>query len=139
VTDFQSRAGLAGATLTARRAARTIVLGTFAVTLACGILMRLLDHNDFPTLGKALWWAIQTVTTVGYGDAVPASATGQVIASILMVVGIAFVTVLTASVTAAFVESARRRSGDDPRVLFAQRLDDLDARLDRIESLLTQR
>jgi len=39
---------------------------TLLVTLASGVAMRLIDPEEFPTIGRGLWWAAQTVTTVGY-------------------------------------------------------------------------
>ena len=38
--------------------------------------MRLIDEDEFPTIGLALWWSVQTVTTVGYGDVTPQNARG---------------------------------------------------------------
>jgi len=128
-----------GEPINARHAARAIVFGTFAITLVCGLLMRFLDRDEFPTLGRAMWWSIQTVTTVGYGDVVPEDTVGRVIGAFLMVFGIAFLSVLTAAVTAAFVESARRRIGEDPRAQLPQRLDEVNARLERIAAQLTKR
>lgn len=101
--------------LTARRAARMIAAFTLAATLAGGTLAWLIDRDDFPTLGTGLWWALQTVTTVGYGDVTPSHTEGRVIATIVMLAGIAFLAIITASITATFVENARERytkSGD---------------------------
>jgi voltage-gated potassium channel len=126
-------------TLTARRAGVAIGLTTAAVTLAGAVLVWLRDRDEFATLGVALWSAVQTVTTVGYGDVSPRDTTGRVIGAVVMLAGIGFVTVVTATITAAFVESARRRLGppaDDP-VLAALR--ELSARLDRIENRLDDR
>ena len=58
------------------------------------------DRNDFHSLGAAIWWALQTVTTVGYGDVVPRSTGGRVIGAIVMLSGIGFHTIITAAVTA---------------------------------------
>jgi len=90
---------------------------TSVVTVIAGLLMRLTDPHTFPNIGLGLWWAIQTTTTVGYGDLVPASVAGRIIAAFVMVVGIAFITVSTAAITSAFLEAARRRratEGDNP-------------------------
>ncbi len=69
----------------------------------------MLDHREYPTIGRGLWFALQTVTTVGYGDVTPARTEGRVIAAVLMLTAIGFLAVITASVTAALVESGRRR------------------------------
>jgi voltage-gated potassium channel len=52
-------------------------------------------------------WAVVTVTTVGYGDAVPHSVEGQIVAMVVMLVGIGFLSVLTASIASVFVKSDR--------------------------------
>ena len=61
------------------------------------------------TSGWGLWWAVQTVTTVGYGDTVPQTLAGRALATLVMLTGIGFISVVTAAITAAFIESARRR------------------------------
>jgi voltage-gated potassium channel len=130
---------LAGRTLTARRAGVAIGLTTLVVTMAGAVLVWLVDRDEFGTLGDAAWWAVQTVTTVGYGDITPRDPTGRVIAAVVMLAGIGFVTVVTAAITAAFVEGARRRLGaraDDP---VTTALADVNARLDRIERRLDER
>lgn len=66
--------------LTARRAAGIIAAYTVLVTVVGGILERVLDHQEYPTIGKGLWLALQTVTTVGYGDVTPQRSVGRFIA-----------------------------------------------------------
>ena len=95
--------------LTPRRAALIIAGYTVVVTFAGGLVAWLTDRKDFHSLGAGLWWALQTITTVGYGDVVPSSGTGRVIGAFVMISGIAFLTVITAAVTAALIEAARRR------------------------------
>jgi voltage-gated potassium channel len=120
--------------LTARRAGLIIAATTLVVALAGGLLIRVFDREDFPSAGSGLWWAVQTVTTVGYGDHVPTSSGGRTIAVLVMVTGIGFMSVVTASITAIFVESARRRRlGQD-----AVTLDHIAARLDQIEERLQE-
>jgi hypothetical protein len=94
---------------TPRRAALQIAGATIVIALSGGILARLLDRKDFPTIGTALWWSVQTVTTVGYGDIVPHSTEGRVIGGVVMLTGVAFIAVITSAVTAALIESARRQ------------------------------
>ena len=124
--------------LTARRAVGVIILATLVITIAGGIFVRLLDHKDFSSFGEAMWWAIQTVTTVGYGDVVPHSTVGRVIGSVVMLNGIAFISLITASVTAILIEQARQRSRS-PEDPLAARLDEISARLETIEGRLEGR
>src|SRR5271165_4653923 len=95
--------------LTVGRAARIIASVTLSITIISGVLMHFTDEKTFPTVGDGLWWAIQTVTTVGYGDLVPTSTAGRLLAALVMVAGIGFLTVITAAITSTFVESARHR------------------------------
>ena len=125
--------------LTARRAGVTIALTTLAITLIGGLLVTLVDPKDFPTLGRGMWWAVQTVTTVGYGDVVPTSTSGRVIGTVVMVTGIGFLTVVTATVTATFIESARRRVAQDRHDPVLAKLEELETRLERIERRLDER
>jgi voltage-gated potassium channel len=117
--------------LTAQRAARVIAASTFVLTVAGGVGAWLVDRRDFDGVGDALWWAMQTVTTVGYGDVVPEHATGRLIGVVLMLQGIALLTVITASVTATLIEQARRRRSEPDAVL--AKLEQMEARLEAIE------
>ncbi len=122
--------------LTARRAAGIIAAFTVAVTVAGGVLERLLDHREFPTIGRGLWFALQTVTTVGYGDVTPKRSEGRTIGAVVMLAGIGFLAVITASVTASLIESGRRRVASQSEVDVAQHLGDVSERLARIEAAL---
>jgi voltage-gated potassium channel Kch len=128
-----------GRPLTARRAGIAIAAMTLAVTVAGAVLVWLTDRKDFSSLGEAMWWALQTVTTVGYGDVVPTSTSGRTIASVVMLAGIGFLTVITASITAAFVEGARRRLGARSEEQVAAALAEISERLDKIERRLDER
>jgi voltage-gated potassium channel len=127
--------------MTARRAARLIAEFTFVATVLGGTLAWALDRDDFPTLGTGLWWSLQTVTTVGYGDVTPKHTEGRVIATFVMLAGLAFLAVLTASVTATFVEAARKRlmvEEEDEVAPHLRRIGDelqsLNARMDGLEA-----
>ena len=135
--------------------ARSVVLGLSITFVALGfvgaIVMRIVDPDNFPSLGLAIWWALQTVTTVGYGDVVPTTGVGQVIGGIEMVVGISFIAFLTAGVTSIVIQrgaaeaQAVERAHDelnakailDALVETRQAITELDGRLDRIESKIT--
>jgi voltage-gated potassium channel len=131
---FEQR--LTSKAMTARRAGLLIASMTVIVTIAAGMLMWVFDHEEFPNVWLGLWWAVQTVTTVGYGDVTPKDEIGRVIATIVMLTGIGFLTVVTAAITAVFVESARRRFREDLEKTEHGRHDEILARLDRIEARL---
>ena len=124
-------------TLTARRAALIIGVFTVILTLLAAALVWLLDSKGFTSFGDASWWALQTVTTVGYGDVVPDDTEGRVIGAIVMIVGIGFSAVVTASITAVFIEDARQKVAErhGSRTM-SQQLADIDARLERLERSL---
>ena len=121
-----------------RGAAIIIAVVTTSITVGAGLLMTVVDRREFPSLGTGLWWAVQTVTTVGYGDHVPANVIGRFVAAVVMLLGIGFVTVITASITSAFVtrtrEEQREASGGEPAS--ADQLREIAARLERIETAL---
>ena len=125
-----------GKPLTARRAARIIASVTVSITIISGVLMHFTDEKTYPTIGDGLWWAIQTVTTVGYGDLVPTSTAGRLVAALVMVIGIGFLTVVTAAITSAFIESARRRLQGTETDTLTAKLDQIGARLEVIEASL---
>ncbi len=120
--------------LTAGRAARIIGLATLFVTVAGGVVIHFADQKNFSTIGQGMWWAIQTVTTVGYGDVVPTNTLGRVVASVVMLTGIGFLTVITATITSTFVESARRRVVGDSTGVLVAKLDQISDRLEVIEA-----
>jgi voltage-gated potassium channel len=120
-----------------RGAAMVIASVTTVMTVAAGLLMTVLDHKNFTTIGQGLWWSVQTVTTVGYGDHVPSNAAGRLMAAAVMLLGIGFLTVITAAITSSFVARARSdlRRGDAAPAT-EQHVQDILARLDRIEAAL---
>jgi voltage-gated potassium channel len=130
---------------TVRAAARIIVVATAAVVVIGGILMRFLDHEEYANVWVGMWWAIQTVTTVGYGDVTPAARSGRIVASFVMLEGIAFLAIITAAITSTFVARATKQfqadRGDELTELhrIEARFDELDQRLDRLEAALRER
>jgi voltage-gated potassium channel Kch len=129
-----------------RTAAGVIVTATAVVVIAGGVLMRLLDHREYSDIWVGMWWALQTVTTVGYGDVTPKDPSGRIIAAFVMLQGIAFLAITTAAITSTFVaraskerESARVANEDDAEVRIEARLVGIDQRLDRLEKMLSNR
>jgi len=137
--------------------ARSVTLGlavTFVGLAFVGaIVMRFADSENFPSVGLAMWWALQTVTTVGYGDVVPTTTFGRVLGGIEMVIGVSFIAFLTAGVTSTVIQRAEAdarkddlgQSEQDTQAIIdalletRQAITNLDSRLDRIESKMTNR
>jgi voltage-gated potassium channel len=126
-----------------RIAARVIVTVTAVIVLASGVLMRMLDPREYPNIWLGIWWAVQTVTTVGYGDVTPKNLAGRVAATAVMLEGVALLTVVTAAVTSTFVQRAaherkveKDKDDAEERKRLAARFDSLDTRLNRIEASL---
>jgi voltage-gated potassium channel Kch len=131
-----------------RRAMGVIVTATAFVVVGAGALMRLLDHREYRSIWAGMWWAVQTVTTVGYGDVTPRAPSGRIVATFVMLEGIAFLAIVTASITSTFVERANRDRHKDES-LHEQRVEERLARMDaelqatreqlsRIESVLSR-
>jgi len=99
--------------------------------------MTVADRHTYPSIGSGLWWAIQTTTTVGYGDNVPVSVAGRLIAALVMVFGIGFLTVITAAITSTFVSRSRLDTGSDTATRADEQFRHLDERLERIEAAMS--
>jgi voltage-gated potassium channel len=122
--------------------ARSITLalaGTFVgLAVAGAIAIRFLDEKSFPTFGSAFWWALQTVTTVGYGDVVPTGTTGKVIGSIEMVLGVSFISFLTAGVTSAVVRRSQDRGQEEQSEQMRQDTERIAASLSEIRTAIAE-
>ena len=116
---------------------------TASLAVLVGFVATIVDRKDFPTFGDGVWWAIVTLATVGYGDIVPTTAWGRVLGGIVIVIGVTFLSFLTATVTSLFVsveqeaEQAKEHefhvaSDNETRELLRQ----LDSRLAAIERTL---
>ena len=126
-----------------RSAAGVIVVATVVTVVVSGAAIRALDPHEYTSIWEGMWWALQTVTTVGYGDVTPENVAGRFVAGAVMLAGIALVAIVTAAVTSSFVARAQaQRSAEDATEddLADQRLDaqlqDIAARLDRMERML---
>jgi voltage-gated potassium channel len=106
-----------------------VVLTTFG-----SLLIRSVEPETFSGRGESLWWALQTVSTVGYGDVVPTTGAGRWIGGVLMLLGVALVPAVTAITVAVLIPRLRDRAlgpggGEDA----------IAARLERIERALMAR
>ncbi len=87
------------------------------------------------TLGDAMWWAFETITTVGYGDEIPVTPEGRIVAVFLMIVGIALFGLITASIAAYFVEEEAGSEQVEMKQL-VERLEALESRLEEQTGLI---
>jgi voltage-gated potassium channel len=119
------------------RNAAFLIAGIWLVAVVVfGILVRIVDSETFDSVWLAFWWALQTVTTVGYGDVVPGDTSGKVMGAVLMLVGLSFITVITATITSVFVARRQRElqeAGDDP---IMRRLEQIGSQLDVLQGEL---
>ncbi len=104
-----------------------VVLTVAVLVFVCAGLVTFAERHakgaNIHDFGQGLWWAIVTVTTVGYGDRYPVTPFGQGVAVFLMLVGIGLLGALTATIASYFVQEKTKTT---------------EERLDRIEALLTQ-
>jgi voltage-gated potassium channel len=122
--------------LTLLRAVRTIIAVALLLVLIAGALERIVEPAVFTSLGLAYWFAVSTVTTVGYGDVVPHSVAGRVVAVVLMLTGLSLIPTLTSVVVSVLVSkrAAAEHAGlDREREEYTAALARIDERLARIE------
>ena len=135
--------------------ARSVTFGLAAMFLVLAVLgaivMRFVDQHNYPSLGLAVWWALQTITTVGYGDVAPTTDAGRVVGGIEMVLGVSFIAFVTAGVTSTVIQRGAVASAEADRAQAERRtqtivdaltetrnaITELDKRLDRIEAGIT--
>jgi voltage-gated potassium channel len=114
------------------------VIGAFwaVAVVVFGVVERLVDPKTFHSVWLGMWWAVETVTTVGYGDIVPNQTAGKIIASFLMLGGLSLIAVVTAAITSGFVSATderRRAAGEDPVM---QKLEEVAAELQEVKTEL---
>ena len=117
--------------LNLRRAVGLIVATATALAITAAVLVRIVDPA-IGTMGDALWWAVATVTTVGYGDVVPESTTGRLVGTALMLTGIGLIPLITSVVVSILVTQRTREAREAEmanlnKVL--ERLDELERRV----------
>jgi voltage-gated potassium channel len=122
--------------LSVRNAMAVIIAATAASVIVGGVLITMVDSEEFPSLGRGLWWALQTVTTVGYGDVTPENTSGRLVAALFLLEAISFVTIVTAVITSSFVERARQERIAHSQPADAVAAEQLTAQLSEISSRL---
>ena len=113
----------------------TTLLISAAIIVIGGVMMAGIDPG-ISSIGKGLWWAWVTVTTVGYGDVVPSSDAGKLFGAFLILLGIGLFSLLTASFSAFFISKEETARNVDQEIL--KRLDQIGQRLEQLEANMEQ-
>jgi voltage-gated potassium channel len=128
-TRLEARVEIWSERLTLVRAVATIVGVAILLVLISGVLARVVEGETFTSLGLAYWWAMETVTTVGYGDIVPHTLPGRLVGTLLMLTGIALIPTLTSVIVSTLVSKRRQEEQErleDMLTRVEQRLHDLE-------------
>ena len=120
-----------------------VTLITILLIIFSGIAFSWLELRVISIQGtfQGVWWAITTVTTVGYGDLYPESHAGRILAVAVMIIGIGFVATLTANIASYFVEKDTNKESEDQdkndeNQLILERLEELSKKIDEINRRL---
>ena len=130
----------------ARRGMLAIIIAIGTTVVIGGVVMWIVDRREYPDIGVAIWYVLQTVTTVGYGDVPPKEPVGRLVGGVIMVLAVAFLAMVTASITSTFFESRQharralmRADEDEHRARLEAQFEQLLTRLDAIERRLAER
>ena len=119
-------------TLFNSRRLRTIAAALIFFIFLFGYLFYV-SEPDVRNLGDGIWWALVTITTVGYGDITPVTTLGRVVASSLMLLGLGLIATITAIVSAKFIQNfVDHHTNDD----VLEKLDEMQLELDDIKKKL---
>jgi voltage-gated potassium channel len=116
LTAIVTRAVQRERVVTSEATFRLVALLTLVVVVVSGSVEALVDSREFDSTWEGIWWALETVTTVGYGDVPVTTVDGRIIAMVVMLVGIGFLSVLTATIASRFVKTDR---GDETQTILA--------------------
>src|SRR4051794_9230392 len=122
--------------LTVFRAVRTIMVIACLLVIVGGALARIVEPETFKSLGLAYWWALTTVTTVGYGDVVPHELAGRLVGAMLMLTGLSLIPTITSVVVSALVSKRAEAQREEERRMYeaqAERLARMEEQLSRID------
>lgn len=103
--------------IASQRGTKVILAAVLGTLVSGSLLVYLAEHNEesanITTFGDAVWWGVATMTTVGYGDTFPTTPMGRGIAVALMLIGIASLSALTATIAAFLVREREEVRLDD--------------------------
>ena len=119
-------------TLFNSRRLRTILAALIFFIFLFGYLFYV-SEPDVRNFGDGIWWALVTITTVGYGDITPVTTLGRVVASSLMLLGLGLIATITAIVSSKFIQNfVDHHTNDD----VLEKLDEMQLELDDIKKKL---
>jgi len=105
----------------------------FVVVVVSGVVIAYIDPG-VKTPWEGIWWALATVTTVGYGDVVPISEKGRIVGVVLLLLSVVLLSLVTANISAFLVSRGAVKGESEVH----ERLRRMEARLERIERLLKE-
>jgi voltage-gated potassium channel len=131
LTRIRNLIGLLETLFNSRRL-RTILAALLFFIFLFGYLFYV-SEPDVRNLGDGIWWALVTITTVGYGDITPVTTLGRVVASSLMLLGLGLIATITAIVSAKFIQNfVDHHTNDD----VLEKLEEMQLELDDIKKKL---
>ncbi len=131
MTRIKNLIGLLETLFNSRRL-RTILAALIFFIFLFGYLFYI-SEPEVRNLGDGIWWALVTITTVGYGDITPLTTVGRVVASSLMFLGLGLIATITAIVSAKFIQNfVDHHTNDD----VLEKLDEMQLELDEIKKKL---
>ena len=131
MTRIRNLIGLLETLFNSRRL-RTILAALIFFIFLFGYLFYV-SEPGVRSLGDGIWWALVTITTVGYGDITPVTTLGRVVASSLMLLGLGLIATITAIVSAKFIQNfVDHHTNDD----VLEKLDEMQLELDDIKKKL---
>lgn len=124
------------ATLGRREVLYVAALAVLLVFTAAGALAVLEPEAVGGSFGASLWWAVVTITTVGYGDIAPTGTAARMVAAVLMIAGLGLLSTLSASIAAFFVGQQQREAAPEPDARVLEALARLEARVEELSRRL---
>ncbi len=130
-----------GRSLHLRAAGGALIVLVFVMLIGSWAVIAAEQHArsaNLTTYPRALWWSVETATTVGYGDFYPVTLWGRIVGAVMMVVGITTYGIVTAALATWFVGREGKRRGRIAREVGGD-VHALHERFDRLEALLVGR
>jgi Ion channel. len=118
------------------------LISTITITVLGSVGIYIFEYGNSTTIhdyGDSLWWSFVTVTTVGYGDISPSTTGGRIIACILMITGIGFLSMLTSTISTFFFTTLQNKKNKEKKERREERLKDKEHVIIDISELSTEK